>query len=87
MFPYSEEVIENKIIRKFDENISQEELVWHRDRQDREIRVLSGEGWKFQMDNQIPININSNDTFKIKKMEYHRLIKGNSDLILEITLL
>lgn len=87
MTPYTETVKQqDKIIRKFETNVSQDELVWHRDKQDRKIKVLFGEGWKFQKDNQLPFNINIDDTFNIEKMEYHRLIKGDTDLILEITL-
>ena len=87
MKPYAETVKQkNKIIRKFEINVSQDELVWHRDKQDRNIKVLFGEGWKFQKDNMLPFNINIDDTFSIEKMEYHRLIKGDTDLFLEITL-
>lgn len=82
--PFKQENIsENKFIRIFDENIPQEELVWHKDRNDRLVKVIKNENWKLQLDNQLPKLIETNDF--IPKETYHRLIKGKSELIVEIT--
>ena len=39
------------ILREFQHDVDEDELVWHRDRSDREIAVMSGFNWKLQMDN------------------------------------
>lgn len=74
----------NEWIRVFDSNMNSDELVWHRDRKTRDIKVLCGTGWKFQRDNEIPFNINSNNKFQIESMVYHRIIKGDTPLVIKI---
>ena len=85
MKPYTDEYLnEDEWIRKFDHRLDSDELVWHRDTKDREIEVLHGDGWMFQRDNEIPFIINNSSKFKINAMVYHRLIKGNTSLIIKI---
>jgi len=85
MVPYRDEAKEGFFIRQFDENVQQDELVWHRDHTDRRIDILEGIGWQFQFDNTLPFNIVPGDHLNIKANEYHRLIKGKSPLKLRIT--
>lgn len=78
-FPFNEEQInENTFIRVFSQDIHSHELVWHRDREDRIIQSIEPSNWKFQFDNQLPIEINR--TIFIPKETYHRLIKGSGEL-------
>jgi len=70
----------NTYIREFSTDTDSSELVWHRDKEDREVTILEGKGWKFQRDNELPIILNEGDTIYIKKNEYHRIIKGDTDL-------
>ena len=86
-FPFEQEIVGNKKIRTFNENIDGEELVWHRDREDRLVEVLEGENWMVQMDNQLPIKMKSGDTFIIPEGVYHRVLKGDGDLKIVITVL
>lgn len=72
-------------IRTFSSNANDSEFVWHRDMEDREIEVLEGSDWQFQYDDSLPNYINEGDRFVIKKMQYHRLIKGKTDLMIRIT--
>ena len=74
----------NTYIREFSVDTDSSELVWHRDKEDREVTILEGSGWKFQYDNELPFELNEGDTINIKKLEYHRIIKGSSDLIIKI---
>jgi len=37
--PYSERRKDNLIVRTFSQDIDEEELVWHRDREDRQVTV------------------------------------------------
>ena len=75
----------NRFMRYFSEGVESDEMVWHRDHKDRMVEVVGGEGWKFQYDNQMPQNIGVGDILEIKAMEFHRLIKGKTELILRIT--
>ncbi len=83
--PYTNEYISsNKFIRTFDNLISADELVWHRDRRDRQVKVIEGKNWKLQLDNELPKMLEYNKTYNIPKQVYHRLIKGDSNLVVEI---
>ena len=71
-------------LRVFDIDKGQEEYVWHRDETDREIEVLSGQGWQLQFDKCLPFLLQEGDSYFIPMMEYHRLIKGATPLIIRI---
>lgn len=83
--PYTQEVdAYGNIIRVFNESVDTGELVWHRDRRDREVTVLESNGWRFQYDNQLPFELKKGNTLFIKKNSYHRIIKGDGDFIIKI---
>lgn len=83
--PYTEERIsENEMIRDFDPDISDDDYVWHRDLNDRNLTVLEGEGWQFQLDNELPQVINIGNQIFVPKMVYHRLIPGKEKLRIRI---
>ena len=82
MNPYSERRKDNLIVRTFSQDIDEEELVWHRDRQDREVTVLEETDWQFQFDNELPQVLKN--TIFIPKNTYHRLIKGTGELNVHI---
>lgn len=82
--PYSEERFDNRIKRIFDQSVAEEELIWHRDRKDRYVTVKEANGWKLQLDNQLPIHLEENESYFIKAEVYHRLLKGNGNLVIEI---
>ena len=71
---------EDADIREFDPLRSDDEFVWHRDREDREIEILDGEGWQFQLRDCVPWLLKKGMVFDVKKGEYHRLIKGVTPL-------
>ena len=84
--PYLELVLhDGSRIRTFDPKVDDEELVWHRDERTRRINVMEGSGWLLQLDNKLPIDLLEGHSYTINKMEYHRIIKGDSTLILRIT--
>ena len=82
--PYTESYDNGLIIRQFDEDVNDDELIWHRDKRTREITVLEGSGWQIQLDNQLPKELQRGRLYKIPKMEYHRLIKGTGKLVVKI---
>lgn len=82
MNPYSERRKDNLIVRTFSQDIDEKELVWHRDREDREVTVLEETDWQFQFDNELPQVLKN--TIFIPKNTYHRLIKGTGELNVHI---
>ena len=68
--------------RIFNEDVDESELVWHRDERDRKITVVSDTGWQIQFYNELPIDINR--VTEIPKMVYHRLIKGDGALMIDM---
>ena len=79
---YEEKIAENVFIRTFRSEVDSEEMSWHRDREDRIIESIGETDWKFQIDNQLPTNINGQ--IFIPKGVYHRLIKGSDDLKIKL---
>jgi len=85
MKPYTQKRKGNEIIREFSNQVNSMELVWHRDAKDRVIEILEGEGWKFQLDNELPVELKKGDKFQIKKEVYHRIQRGKTNLKIKIT--
>lgn len=84
MTPYSQYIKEGKIVRVFTPDVDSDELKWHQDLKDRKVLVVEGGGWQFQMDNHIPQQLNIDDELSIPKYTWHRVIKGEGNLIVEI---
>lgn len=84
MRPYTQVTDGSVIIRTFSGDSDEDELSWHRDEKDREVTVMSGDGWKFQYDNGLPTDINAGDTVQIPRNSWHRIIKGNGNLVVTI---
>tara|TARA_R100000008_G_scaffold75025_1_gene54054 strand:+ start:333 stop:602 length:270 start_codon:yes stop_codon:yes gene_type:complete len=83
--PYKDtRVNDKKFMRTFLKETDGSYFVWHRDEEDRKITVLHGHGWKFQREDELPVDLKLGEVFDIGKNDWHRLIKGNSDLILLI---
>ena len=72
-------------IRVFDVDEDQSEFVWHKDKEDRIVEVLAGDGWQFQPENCLPLLLQPGVKFKITEGEYHRLIKGINNLQIRMT--
>jgi len=84
-FPFIEEQIkENIFLREFKEEVDSGELKWHMDKEDRQVKVIKSNGWKLQLDNQLPIYLEEGKTYFIEKYSFHRVIKGSGNLIVEI---
>jgi hypothetical protein len=82
MKPYSDQFGNNGRIRTFLSTTKSTEFIWHRDAEDRLITPLTESNWKIQLDNQLPIQLNA--PIYIKAGEWHRLIKGDGDLKINI---
>ena len=84
MNPYTQISNGEYIIREFSPNVQSEELVWHRDKEDRVVEVLSGTNWGFQTDDELPMELKVGDVLEITAETYHRVFKGNDTLKLKI---
>jgi len=82
--PYFETRLDNTIYRRFEGTVEETDLAWHRDANDRQIKVIEGQGWQLQFDNELPVALEENETYFIASEQYHRLIKGQGELVLEI---
>ena len=71
-------------VRTFSKKVNSMELVWHQDKEDRNIEILEGEGWLFQRDNELPLLLKEGDHIFITANQIHRIIKGNTDLKIKI---
>ena len=85
MRPYKQVTIsENVFLREFSSDVDSEELVWHRDQEDRLITVTESAGWQIQRDNEMPVEMKAGDQFFIPALEWHRVIKGDGNLLIEV---
>lgn len=81
--PFKEVIQNEKVrIRTFSPDIDEQELKWHYDLEDRTIIPLAFNDWKIQKDNSLPEEINK--TLFIKAKEWHRVIKGKTELVVKI---
>jgi quercetin dioxygenase-like cupin family protein len=84
--PYTNTVIStNTVAREFSQDIDPMSLVWHQDEEDRTIEILEGEGWQLQRDNELPLALQKGDSIFIPMGQIHRVIKGNTNLKIQIT--
>jgi quercetin dioxygenase-like cupin family protein len=84
--PYTNTPItQTSVIREFSSEVDPMDLVWHQDEEDRTIEILEGEGWQLQRDNELPLALQEGDSIFIPMGQIHRVIKGNTNLKLQIT--
>ena len=82
--PFSQEKFENYWIRVFSKDVETEELKWHFDNENRKVTILESDGWQFQMDDELPVDLKPGDVTYIPKGMYHRIKRGNNDLKIKI---
>ena len=82
--PYDEEINESHRVRVFSESVDDEDLKWHRDREDRLIEVIDGSDWEIQFDNELPKKLTTGTQIVIPEGVYHRVIKGSSELKIKV---
>lgn len=82
LLPYKDTLINNELVREFDENIDPIELMWHRDQEDRIIESVEKTDWKFQLENNLPVEIK--EAIFIPRGVWHRVIKGTGSIKVKI---
>ena len=80
--PFEERIENGYHIRTFSNETDNNELVWHRDKEDRIVESIGNTNWMIQLDNELPKPLTER-TF-IPKEVYHRVIKGDGDLKVRI---
>jgi len=85
MLPYSQENKNNNIFVREFSPANAEMFIWHRDKKDRIVKILSSNSWMLQIDNELPIKLIEGNNYLIQKNSWHRVIAGNNILKLEIT--
>jgi len=70
--------------RIFSENLDTDELKWHFDQNDRDVYIVESDGWRLQMDDELPRTLKKGDKVFIPKGKYHRVLKGSGNLVVEI---
>ena len=84
-FPFEEEKIDQyNFIRTFPADVDEMDLIWHADKENRIITVLEGNGWKFQFDEELPIEMEDGIDITIPKGVIHRVIKGKGPLKIKV---
>jgi len=82
--PFIQEKFESYWIRVFSKDVETEELKWHFDNENRKVTILESDGWQFQMDDELPIDLKPGDVTYIPKGMCHRIKRGNNDLKIKI---
>jgi len=83
--PYEQKNLNNGVfLRTFSRDVLSEELVWHRDHNDRIVEVLDGENWEIQFENQLPQTLKVGEEYVIPAYTYHRIKRGTTDLVVKI---
>ena len=83
-FPFQQYIKEGKIVRVFTPDVDSDELKWHQDLKDRKVMVIEDGGWSFQMENELPNKLQNAKQIFIPKFAWHRVLKGEGKLIVEI---
>ena len=81
---FENSIYDKVFTRVFRESVKDKQLIWHKDRKDRVVKVIYGTGWKLQYDNELPTDLEVGQNYYIKKEQFHRIHKGNGELKLEI---
>jgi len=85
MNPYTQKNISKNIFTRAFKPEDNEMFIWHRDKKDRIVKIISCNDWQLQIDNELPIILKEGFNYLIKKETSHRIIAGENELIIEIT--
>lgn len=81
-FPFKEHRQNGYHIRTFSQKVDNEELMWHRDEEDRVVESVGYTDWMIQLDDKLPQTLT--EKVYIPKEVYHRVIKGKGDLTVKV---
>jgi hypothetical protein len=81
--PFTETISDDCVVRHFSDELTQGDLPWHRDREDRWVTAEHYTDWMLQRDNELPCPLWGQSIF-VRNGEFHRLIKGTGELVCRI---
>lgn len=82
--PFIDTAIDGNIKRIFKADVDSDELIWHFDKKNRLVNIVSAGGWLYQEDNCLPIELKDGMIIQINKGVWHRIIKGFDNLVITI---
>jgi len=83
--PFKEENLRPDIFKRtFSRGLDGYDLKWHTDDEDRKVKVIQSTDWKIQLDNELPQTFYEGKEYFIPKGVFHRVIKGEGDLVVEV---
>lgn len=83
--PFKEQNIRPDVLKRtFSRGLDSYDLKWHTDDEDRKVKVIQSKDWKIQLDNELPQTFYEGKEYFIPKGVFHRVIKGDGDLVIEI---
>lgn len=85
MYPFKQKRKGSLLVREFSKDVNTKELVWHRDKASRTVKVIKSNGWKLQLDNALPVPLVEGREYFIESKTWHRVIKGKGNLIVLIS--
>lgn len=79
--PYKQKVLkEGFLLREFTQTTDSNDLVWHKDKKDRIVKVLRSDGWKLQLSKGLPFDLIEGKSYRIPSHSWHRILKGKGAL-------
>lgn len=82
--PFQQYIKSGKMVRVFNPDVDSEELKWHQDLNDRKVTIIESGGWSLQMEDNLPNKLSNTQQILIPKFVWHRVIRGNGQLVVEI---
>jgi hypothetical protein len=82
--PYKEIKTSGYLLREFGSDSDPDDLIWHKDRNDRIVKVVKSNGWKLQLANGLPFTLKEGSSYKIPALSWHRILKGEGSLLVKI---
>ena len=82
--PYKEKRKNGNLVREFSSDSNPDDLIWHKDKQDRVVTVVKSNGWKLQMESGLPFDLTEGKNYKIPAFSWHRILKGRGNLLIKI---
>lgn len=74
--PFKEKELGGGLFLRVFDDAEEEELVWHRDREDREVETTTETDWMLQLEDELPVRLEPGKKLFIPAKKYHRLVKG-----------
>jgi hypothetical protein len=72
------------LLREFSGDAHPADLIWHKDREERVVRVIHSQGWQLQLSEGLPFPLVEGNSYRIPARSWHRVIRGDGSLKIAI---